>query len=372
MKIIKFSLLILCLNWEFAMAKVVNFIINVPYSTPEHSRIYLSGNLPEMCNWRPDCLKMQYTNNGSYTLALTVPDNTKNLSYKITRGNWETEAADSYSVPYNDIVIDLVKSNFSIIQNVIHWKDLAPLKKCPNVQSSILFSKELGTNKEMSIYIPPSYNSSTKSYPVIYMHDGQNVFDPHTSSFGIEWSIDETMNSLISLKKIKEAIIVAIHTNNTDRWNEYDYNLKGKKYSDFIVDSVIPFIEKNFRTIKNKDSRYLMGSSMGALISLMMLIDRPDVFSKAAGLSFPANIHERAIFRFIEKYKTLPQFDFYMDHGDQGPDAHYSAGAEELYSTLLKNGLRPDKLKYLVFPGANHTEADWARRAYLPLQYLLN
>jgi enterochelin esterase-like enzyme len=180
------------------------------------------------------------------------------------------------------------------------------------------------------------------------------------------------MNKLISDNKINEAIVVAIHTNNTDRYNEYDYFIKGKNYSDFVVNSVVTYTEKNFRAIPNKQSRFLMGSSMGALISLMMIIDRPDVFSKAAGLSFPAFIHERAIFKFLESKATLPDFDFYMDHGDYGTDARYTPAADELYYTLLKRGVNPQRLKYLVFPYANHSEADWARRAFVPLEYLLN
>lgn len=351
-------------------AKVVNFIVNVPFLTPDHSDIFMTGDLPELCNWKTHCLKMNSIGNGSYSLSVKISHQVKSFKYKITRGSWETEAADSYSRAYNEIVIDLDKTTMPVVQNVIHWKDLPPLNKSTNVLGPFtLFSSELGVAKEVSVYVPPSYNTGNKSYPVIYMHDGQNVFDPTTATFGVKWSIDETMNKLASENKINEAIIVAIHTNNTDRWNEYDYFIKGKNYSDFIVNKVIPYTEKKFRVIKNRESRYLMGSSMGALISLMMLIDRPDVFSKGAGLSFPAFINNRTIFKFLEQKTTLSEFDFYMDHGDFGIDAKYAPSAAELYNSLVSRGINP---KYLVFPYANHTEADWARRAYIPLEYLLN
>jgi enterochelin esterase-like enzyme len=372
-KIKLFVIIMTVLTSTITQAKVLDFIVNVPFLTPGKSTIFITGNILELGNWKADALKMNLVDNGSYALSVQVPDTLKTFNYKITRGSFETEAADSYSKAYNEISIDLSTVISPIVQNVIHWKDLAPLIKSSNVVGPFtLYSSELNTNKEISVYLPPSYNTSLKNYPVIYMHDGQNVFDPTTSTFGVKWGIDETMNKLISEKKINEAIIVAIHTNNTDRYNEYDYLIKGKNYSDFIVNSVVTYTEKNFRAIPNKQSRFLMGSSMGALISLMMIIDRPDVFSKAAGLSFPAFIHERAIFRFLESKSSLPDFDFYMDHGDYGTDARYAPAAAELYNTLLKRGVNPQYLKYLIFPYANHSEADWARRAFVPLKYLLN
>jgi predicted alpha/beta superfamily hydrolase len=361
------------LTSTITQAKLLDFIVNVPFLTPDKSTIFITGNISELGNWKADALIMNAIGNGSYALSVQVPDTLKTFHYKITRGNFETEAADSYSKAYNEISIDLSTVSSPIVQNVIHWKDLAPLVKSSNVVGPFNFySTELGTNKEISVYLPASYDTSQKNYPVIYMHDGQNVFDPTTSTFGIKWGIDETMNKLIFENKINEAIVVAIHTNNTDRYNEYDYFIKGKNYSDFVVNSVVTYTEKNFRAIPNKQSRFLMGSSMGALISLMMIIDRPDVFSKAAGLSFPAFIHERAIFKFLDSKATLPDFDFYMDHGDYGTDARYAPAAAELYNTLLKRGVSPQHLKYLVFPYANHSEVDWARRAFVPLEYLLN
>lgn len=356
----------------FSSAKLVEFIINIPFSTPDQSNIYLTGDISGHCNWQPTCLKMKDLGSGSYSISITIPDEIQTLNYKVTRGSWDNEAANSYSAPYGNFTVNLATATMPIVQNIIHWKDLAPLSKSNNIQTAFLFSTELDKNKEISIYLPPNYENSSKHFPVIYMHDGQNVFDPRSSSFGVEWSIDETMNKLISRNEINEAIIVAIHTNNTDRYLEYDYFSQGKKYSDFIINGVVPFIDQNYRTISNRESRYLMGSSMGALISLMMLIDRPDMFSKGAGLSFPAHINERAIFRFLagRQDSKLPAFDFYMDHGDYGIDTKYSTSANDLYSTLKVQ--EQVKVKYSVYPFANHSEADWARRAYIPLKYLLN
>lgn len=351
-------------------AKVLDFIVNVPFLTPKNSNVFLTGDLQELCNWKTHCLKMNSIGNGSYALSVKISDQVKKFHYKISRGSWETEAADSYSKAYNEIAIDIDKIDSTIVQNVIHWKDLSPLYKSLNVVGPFnLYSPELEKNKEISVYLPSSYHSSNKFYPVIYIHDGQNIFDPLTSSFGVSWALDVTMNKLIAENKMNEAIIVAIHTNNTDRWIEYDYFLKGKNYSDFVVNGVIPYIENNFKVLKNRNARYLMGSSMGALISLMMLIDRPDIFSKGAGLSFPAFINNRAIFKFLEAKVTLPSFEFYMDHGDYGIDAKYALTATELYQALSSRGIAA---KYLTFPYADHTEADWARRAYIPLEYLLN
>lgn len=352
-------------------AKTVTIVAVTPFLTPANSSIFLTGDLPGRCNWQADCVKMSQIEPGIYSAQIEVPNNQNEIVYKITRGSWETEAADSYSRPYDNSIVKMDETDSPVVLDIIHWKDLAPLSKGPNVTGPFsLYSKELGVNKEISVYLPPDYKNSTKNYPVIYMHDGQNVFDPTTSSFGKEWAIDETMDVLIKNKQIPEAIVVAIHTNNEDRYDEYDYFIKGKQYSDFLANSVIPFTEKNFRAIKNKKSRSMMGSSMGALISLMILIDRPDLFSKAAALSFPANIDERAIFRFMEN-RTLPEFSFYMDHGNQDLDSRYAPAAQELYKTLLSKGLKASQLNYQIFPYTGHSESSWARRAHIPLKYLL-
>lgn len=357
----------------FLFAKNINFVINIPFITPDHSSIYLTGNIPGFCLWQPDCIKLKAIGVGSYGVSLSIPDEVKKIDYKITRGSWENEAADSNSKSYSNFSSSIENPEIPIVQTIIHWKDLSALSKTSNVLGPYyLYSEELKANKELSIYLPPTYFTSSKFYPVIYMHDGQNVFDPKSSSYGEEWSIDETMNKLISNHEINEAIIVAIHTNNVDREYEYDYFLKGKQYSHFIINSVIPFVEKNFRVISNKNSRFMMGSSMGALISLMMIIDRPDLFSKVAGLSIPANIDNRAIFRFLNEKRKLAPFGFYMDHGNWGHDANYGPLALELYDQLIAKGIDRNHLNYLIFPFADHREADWARRAYIPLKFLLN
>lgn len=369
MVFLKTLFLFVLLGLKVSVAAQLDFVALVPFGTPKNADIFLTGSIPGNCNWKPNCLRFNFKEAGVYTLQINIPDEVTKFDYKITRGTYDTEAADSYSHPLHNFTYEKGKNKNPLVHSIVNWKDFEALGTTSNVLSPIsIFSTELNISKDISIYLPPDYYTSSKYYPVLYMHDGQNVFDPKLSNYGVEWEIDETMNKLIRDGQIQSAIVVAIHTNETDREWEYDYYLKGKKYSDFVVNKVIPYTELNFRAIKDKKARYLMGSSMGALISLMMIIDRPDIFSKVAGLSFPANIKKRAIFRFLDERKVIPKFDFYMDHGNWGIDSRYEVGASELFKVLKSRGINSN---YQIFPFADHSEADWARRAYVPLDFLL-
>ncbi|MCK7520815.1 MAG: alpha/beta hydrolase-fold protein [Ignavibacteriales bacterium] len=142
------------------------------------------------------------------------------------------------------------------------------------------------------MWLPPSYELNLeKRYPVLYMHDGQNVFDPATSSFGYDWRADEVADSLINAETINEIIIVGIY-NTTDRGFEYSYSPLGYKYMDFVVSKLKPFIDSEYRTLPDAENTAVAGSSLGALITFMLSWNYPDVFSKAACFSSALKIQD--------------------------------------------------------------------------------
>ncbi len=153
------------------------------------------------------------------------------------------------------------------------------------------------------------------------MHDGQNVFDPATSSFGYDWRADEVTDSLIKTGDINEIIIVAIN-NTVDRGKEYVHSNLGYAYMDFIVNKLKPFIDKQYRTLPDKENTAVCGASLGGLISLMLVWNYPQVFSKAACLSSAFKIDQLNYVDSVARYNGIKKdIKLYIDNGGIGLDA---------------------------------------------------
>lgn len=238
------------------------------------------------------------------------------------------------------------------------------------------YSVQLNNKRDLRIYLPPSYRTQTqRRYPVIYMHDGQNLFDAKTASFGTEWEIDETMDRLIGLKQIQEAIIVGID-NTHQRLNEYtpccDPKHGGGKINDyeaFLLNQIKPFIDQHFRTKPDRNHTFMMGSSLGGLATFYMVQRHPETFSKAASLSGAFWWNKQAL---VDDFKKMPHrlpIQFYLDTGT--PD-DASEENPPMRDALLAQGYQLGKdLIYIEIPKAQHNEAAWAARVDVPLKYLL-
>ncbi|MCW8108542.1 alpha/beta hydrolase-fold protein [Alteromonas ponticola] len=183
--------------------------------------------------------------------------------------------------------------------------DSNPSTRSQNViieTSSFYFPK--GKGRKVWIYLPPGYESSTKRFPVLYMHDGQNVFDSATSYVG-EWEVDETLNTLAG-EGWQVPIVVAINHGNEERVNELSPwahekypEVVGKAYAEFIINQVKPKIDAKYRTLPGASDTSIMGSSLGGLISHYMLVAYPDTFGKAAMFS-PSFWFSQQAFTFAE------------------------------------------------------------------------
>lgn len=206
------------------------------------------------------------------------------------------------------------------------------------------------------------------------MHDGQNIFDPATSTIGVEWNIDERLGNLMRARALPEAIVVGIDSNpsSDERFNEYDYTQKGPRYADFLIQTVKPFIDATYRTQSEREHTFTMGSSMGGYISFALAWAHSEVFSAAAALSLPAHLEDRAPFRFLAAYPapSLP-VRLYQDYGDFGGDALYPEPAQDFGRAVAQKMRKSTHYELHSFPYADHNEADWSRRAEIPLRFLL-
>jgi predicted alpha/beta superfamily hydrolase len=226
-------------------------------------------------------------------------------------------------------------------------------------------------DRELYAYLPPRYASSERRFPVLYMHDGHNLFDEATSHAG-EWRVDETMEALAD--EGLEAIVVGI-PHGPERATEYVPSEHGGEYIEFLVHEVKPLVDETLRTLPGRETTGLAGSSLGGIISLYGFLTRNDVFSYA-GVMSPAFWWDESLYEVAAR---IPRRDgrIWMDvGGDEHPEnperskAYLEAFAR--MSTILRaRGYDKSRLHTIVEPGARHHENAWARRLPDMLRFLL-
>jgi predicted alpha/beta superfamily hydrolase len=247
-------------------------------------------------------------------------------------------------------------------------------------------SKILNNDRDVLVYLPPGYETTKrKRYPVLYLHDGQNLFDGATSFIpGQEWQVDETAQAMITAGKIQPLIIVGIYNTGMDRVNEYTpvqdskYKLGGKAdlYGRMIVEEVKPFIDSNYRTLETADFTGLGGSSLGGLGSLYLGLKYPHVFGKLAIVSPSVWFGDRFILHYVKGLRKRPDLHIWLDIGTkEGRDAAEAeatvANVRLLRDALVEKGWRLEKdLSYFEADGAEHSERAWAERLGRILQFL--
>jgi predicted alpha/beta superfamily hydrolase len=245
-------------------------------------------------------------------------------------------------------------------------------------------SKILGNRRDVLVYLPPGYRRfSRRRYPVLYLQDGQNVFDAATSFAGVEWSVDETAERLIRENLIEPTIIVAIANTGENRIHEYaptrgviDAKAKRKKrsrgrareYGQFLIEELKPYIDKRYRTKREGGSTGLGGSSLGGLVTLAIGILFPHAFTRLIVMSPSIWWDDFAIYRLVDMIEEKPPLKIWLDTGTAEPGWEQ---ARELRDRLVEREWRLyDDLQYMEVEGADHSEAAWAARVDPALRFL--
>lgn len=238
------------------------------------------------------------------------------------------------------------------------------------------YLKELGKNRNIWIYLPPSYIKCEKKYPVLYMHDGQNIFNAYTSFSGEEWQVDNTLDELANYNSDYEVIVIGIENGGVERLNEYSpwkstiQNIpsvknqggQGNKYVDSIVKTLKPYIDNNFRTVANDSG--IIGSSMGALISLYASLKYPNIFQKVGLLSPAFWFAKDKLFKFINSTKLNVNNNFFIYCGEKESgiiefSEIYKNDSIEIYNLLKTLGF--NSLELLIDKDGIHNEIYWAK-----------
>lgn len=385
----------------------VRFVVLAPDSDQSDPQtLYVSFSLD---GWPADGRALGRIADGLYSGTWTLPVG-RTIEYKFLRkASWNTVEKDAAGreLPNRSLTVRGDVAEQVVFHAVARWADGeagasrayefsetdegSAAARTSTLTGDIRFherfrSPQLDNERTLIIYLPPGYDEHTaQRYPVLYLHDGQNLFDAKTAFAGVEWRADETAQRLIKSGKITPLIIVGIY-NTPDRVEEYTPvrdakrgGGRGDRYLDFIASNVKPFIDKTYRTKPGRRDTALGGSSLGGLISLHALLKHSDVFGKAAAISPSLWWADRSLLDRVRKAELKRPFRLWLDMEaprgfNRAAPSNYTGELRDAHDLveILRRKTLPDDSAFHFEPveGARHHERDWAARFDRVLLYL--
>ena len=247
-------------------------------------------------------------------------------------------------------------------------------------------SRIFRNTRMLRVWLPPGYDdpeNKSRHYPVFYLNDGQNLFDRATAFIGVEWQVDETADRLIREAKIPPLIIVGVDNARKDRAREYlPYRSlhppvlrpQGKRYPDFLLSEVAPFLQQRYRIASGPENTGLGGSSLGAISALYTVIDRPGIFGRLLLESPSLFISNRRLLKYSRAFRQWPEKVFLAigtrEIGRADRDEQVVEDVRELEHILRRAGFGDSRLLVKIDEGATHNEAEWAKRFPEALTFL--
>lgn len=369
-------LLLLFLIPFFLRAQLTIQVESIPANTPAGAKLYIAGSFN---NWNATDPAAELTALGHGKYTITLNPSTGPLEFKFTRGGWTTVEGNAAGKYQPNHTISYSGKPQTATMRILGWEDRAAGgggSAAPNVFvfSNDYYIPQLKRNRRIWVYLPPDYATSDKRYPVLYMHDAQNLFDNENSSFG-EWQIDESLNRLFNQGDYG-CIVVGIDNGGAKRLDEYspwvnsEYGGgEGDEYMDFLVKNLKPNIDATYRTLPGRETTGLMGSSMGGLISMYGFADWQTTFSRA-GVFSPA-------FWFagtgpVDDVKAHPkkgEARVYFLAGGQEPD-YVEQDITNVGNAMLSVGFAQQDIYLKVAPDGQHSEWFWRREFPAAYQWL--
>jgi metallo-beta-lactamase class B len=349
------------------LAQLTVLVRSVSSNTPYEATIYLAGSFNGWEAAHPD---YRLESNELGILELRMEPEPGTLAFKFTRGSWDTVegTADGQFRPNRTYAYTGGPDTLEV--SIEGWEGQATggnsgtAAMNVSVISEDFFIPQFDRYRRIWIYLPPDYAISTRRYPVLYMHDGQNLFDRSTSFSG-EWEVDESLNRLFS-QGDPGIIVVGIDNGGNSRIEEYtpwpnpQYGGgEGKKHIDFIVETLKPYIDEHYRTLPDQETTGIMGSSLGGLISLYAGIEHQDIFGRVGVFSPSLWFSPQAYTQISDKGKDY-DIRFYLMAG-KPESTTMEADMIALYNNLLDAGFQPDELSLQLREEGEHSEWFWAR-----------
>ena len=343
----------------------VTFVVqSLPYNTPAQDILYIAGDFTDWKAGLPDYI-MHKNGDGKWSITLPAQNSGTVLKYKFTRGPWETVEKGQNGEEIGNRIFTFGISSASVDVNILNWADLggstSTAAENVKIMSKDFFMPQLNRSRRIWIYFPPAYETSGINYPVLYMHDGQNLFDLKTSYAG-EWEVDETLNKLAAQGK-QVPIVIGID-NGPARiaeytpWKNPQYGSgDGEKYMQFIVETLKPYIDQHYRTLTDRENTGIMGSSLGGLISHYGSLKYQNTFSKA-GLLSPSYWFSDSIRSFT--HDTGKQYDMrFFQLCGSNESSSMVTDMQRMNDSLVSLGFGQDNIFNKVVPDGQHNEKLW-------------
>lgn len=256
--------------------------------------------------------------------------------------------------------------------------DESPLELAGELRLHELQSRIFRNTRMLRVWLPPGYSApenQDRHYPVFYLNDGQNLFDPAAAYIGVDWQADEAADRLIREGRIPPLILVGIDNAQKDRPREYlpyrSFNPpimrpQGKHYPNFLLNEVMPFLYQRYRIARGPENTGLGGSSLGAIISLYTAMERPGIFGRLLLESPSLFVSNRQFLKFSRAFRQWPEKIFMAmgtnEAGSEGRDRQVVEDVLVLERVLRRAGLKEDRLLVRIDGGATHNEREWAKR----------
>jgi len=341
-------------------------VTSVPANTSPEAAIYIAGT---MNNWNPGspAYKLEKDISGIYFITFTPPSG--NVKFKFTRGAWDSVEGTAQGSFILDRVVSYAGTAKTVDLTIAGWEgagnnNASSASPQVSILTDTFYIPQLNRKRKIWLYLPKDYTTSSISYPVLYMHDGQNLFDKKTSFSG-EWKVDESLDSMF-VKGDYGCIVVGIDNGGGNRLNEYSPWInpqygggQGDEYIDFIVQTLKPYIDLSYRTLSDRDNTAIFGSSMGGLISMYAGIQYPEVFGRVGAFSSSYWFSGES-FRQVSDTRVRGTSYFYMLAGEQ-EGGQQTGDMDKMYQTLLLAGASADQLFKTAHADGKHSEWYWAR-----------
>ncbi|MEQ8583110.1 MAG: alpha/beta hydrolase-fold protein [Marinoscillum sp.] len=366
MKRLSIFLFLMNLIVSFTGSGQVTFVIeSLPDNHPSEDTIYIVGSFN---GWNP--ADSDYLLKGDDRPYIKL-QGTGSIAFKFTRGSWSKVEGDLTGAKVENRSYTFSGLQDTVLVSIGSWEDLSdqPLDEVVSTRASNVAIiddhfdiPQLGRSRRIWVYLPPNYHTGDQRYPVIYMQDGQNVFDAATSFSG-EWGVDEALNQLYAEADFS-AIVVAIDNGGDKRIDEYapwcnaDYGGgEGVAYVDFLIHTLKPYIDGHYKTKPEATYTAIVGSSLGGLISYYAGMKYPEVFGMV-GAPSPAFWFNPEIFDFTDTVALHPQTRLYFSAGG-AEEAATAINMRRVADQLDSRGFSKDQIHTAVHPDMQHNEAYW-------------
>ncbi len=353
-------------------AQLVVTITALPDDTPASSSLFIAGNFQ---GWVPGEEAYRLKRNPSGVWYTTLQPAAGLLRFKFTRGGWDMVESDERGGFLADREYVFTGGPDTLRCRILGWEDRSPEAGSPGtagpgvrVLREDFHMPQLDRYRRVWIYLPPDYHRTDKHYPVIYLQDGQNLFD-RSLSFSGEWEVDESMDTLF-YRGAHGYLVVGIDNGGDRRMDEYApwYNPtyqrggEGAAYADFLANTLKPYVDKHFRTLPGKDHTAIAGSSLGALVAHYAFVEYPEVFGRLGAFS-PAYWYNPEIYDFTRRRAgpAPKRARVWWLAGLPEGGGRVREDVDRMHATMLAAGYQPEDLEKRLHADGQHQEWYWAR-----------